>query len=288
MSTAQPQSDTFCWSMHEHWMLECQRLAHQLWGTSFVEAFLRSPPDRLLAMNWNWISPYVSEERRYDRWLDVDEAVTSAFCKRWSYIVAFHGCSVENLDSYRQNGLLPLSLGAMNEKARRIALSSCPRLNERDIDKAIEEVSKEYDASDEHTCVAIDATHLVKYCSHYLLYGSEYLQALFRHIRPSDAQGPSCDMRRLLRNRGRATVLKCRVPVKSIGKRALGELSRIAMVAAFRRLKDETYVPESRRLGFAIRGRLSPEFILECAHPCDLQDRLKPFIESQRCRWKCD
>lgn len=110
-------------------------------------------------------------------------------------------------------------------------------------------------------------------CSHYVLYGSEYLTAIAAHL------GRFRDYRQALKAHGAPTVFVCDVPLSLMREGTLREFAGIALEVVFQELLDgNSDFPELWRGGaFSIRQPLSPDSIVGHCNPGALRD---PFLSN--------
>jgi len=260
------------WARYGTWREVALRLIRATCGQEVIRAFLQAPPRHVLVGNSEWLRPFAGG--------DLSQDFVDALNSAWTHIRAFHGCSVTAVETYYGAGLRPLSLRRTNEWAREYFLRVCPRLTNESVDHAIARTGQDYDQRDEKVCLALDSSHLVSHCAHYLVYGSEYLLALATELMPEDGEGEPCDFRQYLRDRGLPTVFVCDVPIRRVDAGAREELARILLAETFRWLIDPNHVPRSRRFGFPISRTLEPKHIVTHFHPSaeSLVDSLEPFV----------
>ena len=110
------------------------------------------------------------------------EVLAERLSQRYCAIEAFHGCCPHDLSVYYEKGLRPLSLKLSDKYIKELFLhGKFPELNETIVDEVISDIKKDYDQRDERVFFALDEEdHLVKFCGHYMLYGSEYVGVIVR------------------------------------------------------------------------------------------------------------
>ena len=125
------------------------------------------------------------------------------FSNAYSRIRLFHACRPTDIGSYFQNGLRPLSIHMMNDRAKGLFLSGgFPDITEGRLHDAITDLKG--DRRDGKLYLCLDDVELVNYAPHYHQYGSEYLHAIAVRL--------SKDCVRALQSLGTPTIFVCDVP----------------------------------------------------------------------------
>lgn len=271
----------FEWAHYADWCQTVMDIVIRIWGKDVVDTFRKEPPRRVLVGSLEWIRPYLGVSTNTLTVNQLSNTITVALREVWTHIRAFHGCSVANVASHYTLGIRPLNLEKTNEWARRYFLNICHRLSNESIIHAIERVGRDYNTNDdERVFFALDCSHLLQHCAHYLIYGSEYLLALAADLRPEDRKGEACDFRRNLKGRGIPTVFVCNVPLHRMEPSALVELGQVLLAETFRGLIDPNHTPLSRRFGFPISGTLESEYVVTHFNPNHQLDPLEPFLHA--------
>lgn len=177
-------------------------------------------------------------------------------------IRAFHACSPVDLSSYFAEGLKPLSVASTNEKIREFYLDGrFPELTAADVDTAIADIGPKL--RDGYLWFGLDDRFLVRYCGHYLLYGSEYVMAVAASL--SRVRGRN--YQRCLHGRGIPTVFACDIPLSSCSTGTVREFcqSIIGGIVSHRRRKHPPAIVRDH--GFSLRVQLPPSNIRGHYHP---------------------
>jgi len=271
----------FDWAHYTEWYHMVMDIVVQIWGKDVINTFQQEPPKNIFVGSWKWIRPYLGTGTNTLTDDQLSKTLTDALKEEWTHIRAFHGCNIANIASYYTVGIRPLNLEKTNEWARHYFINVCHRLSNESISRAIERVGRNYNAKDdEKVFLAIDCSHLLQHCAHYMLYGSEYLLTLAAELKPEDRKGEACDFRRFLKDQGIPTVIVCDVPLCRMEHSVFVELGQVLLAETFRGLVDPNHTPLSRRFGFPISGTLKPEHIVAHINPDCLHDPLEPFLRA--------
>jgi hypothetical protein len=143
------------------------------------------------------------------------------FRKSYKSITAYHGCRLVSPESYYTHGL---KLADHQELLERAVLFFCNlekfSVTERQVRDAYKEI-KENDVDDKKCYLALDDRELVKFCGHYLLYGSEFLISIGAGLQKETG----IDYRQFLKKIGTPTIFVCDVPITLISDSDLRELT---------------------------------------------------------------
>lgn len=176
---------------------------------------------------------------------------------------AYHGCRPVDVSSYYRRGLRVMHPDEQVKIARDL-LSADPcggPILDR-LDARAKEIGTERVAG--RVWLALDHRFLVRYCGHYLIYGSEYLQGLL------------AERQNLLLKRGRPTIFKVNFPISYLYPSDRDLLARHL-------LRDWTQIRAGARdasqlqdFGWSVRWTLPPEMIVEHFHPTEIPCPQRP------------
>jgi hypothetical protein len=168
---------------------------------------------------------------------------------RYTHIRAYHGCRPLNEDDYRKKGIYPLD--KLNEKKYLRKLCGLTHCSFQQMEKYY---NQERDES--VTCsvvfVALNRETLLSCSSHYLIYGSELMNAVFSHVGKRD----------LLKRVGKPTLFVCDIPIDSIPN-AEDQLEDIA--------NNLYMVPENKDNSLRLSS-IAPSDIVDVEYPTVLPD----------------
>ncbi|WP_269632521.1 hypothetical protein [Pelomonas sp. BJYL3] len=199
--------------------------------------------------------------------LDSKALVAERLCQKYVAIRAVHGTRTIDINSFYENGLIPLDLNQQQKRAREIFLSGAfPELSEENLRTAI----ASFGDHQREGRVYFEANEdlLIDLAGHYMLYGSEYLSGLAGHL------GYARKYQRVLKQHGAPTLFVCDVPLSMLSPGTLLEFAGEALETLFQELLDgESFIRNRYRgAGFCIRQRLPPECIVGHCHPSVKRD----------------
>ena len=137
-----------------------------------------------------------------------EKQLPQKFKETYTKIRLFHACRPKDVGSYLANGLVPLDIKATNAEVRALFLSGkFPKVSEEMLARAISELSNQLRGG--HLYLSLDDVSLIKFASHYLIYGSEYLSGMAAYL--SECTGEDCFS--ALSSIGIPTVFVCDIPL---------------------------------------------------------------------------
>lgn len=225
-----------------------------------VLAELRNnPPRYFVSDNLSWLNNAVSKVRGISL-PDCGAVLTDRLATHFEFIRAFHGCRAVTTTSYQTKGIIACDPAALDQLAHELFG------NRELIQQAIQELAKsdrnfsyrEHNQGKVWFC--LEAEELTEFCGHYLLSGSEYLQSIASRIGDRDT----------LRQRGRATIIECDVPVADVPKDTLSELAGVILEMIAEKYCVRPYQPEILGFGFCINTHLAPENIVKFHFPSQI------------------
>lgn len=253
------------WEDYSTWSPRIEVLYPEIFNKSVIRSLLKNKPEYITTDDLRWLTPLLP------RWLkeadNLRSEVLSRLCSHFTHLVAYHGCRPTDLDSYRANGITPLNIASMHDTLiRRVCSSSPLSPTKKQVQNACSAVSADY--REGRIFFETSKRHLLDFCAHYLLYGSEYSVGILRSI-SSDP-----DYAQLLKLQGRPTLLTCEVPIYWLQQGAQEELAGSLIATYFKRKLDLAYAhpPRGVGFGFEIFRTLPPEFITAVDYPENLRD----------------
>lgn len=139
-----------------------------------------------------------------------------------THLRLFHGCRPLDVLSYYEKGILVMSLDELARQFREIFSDHPPEALEHAISKVM--------PRDEEWRVdtAIDLRFLIKHASHYIVHGSETLNAFAVYLPSINGEDP----RKRLKNVGVPTALVIEAPIGEVDYQTLEELDdKLALLA---------------------------------------------------------
>jgi len=122
----------------------------------------------------------------------------------YTHLRAYHACRLLDIETYKKEGIVPLVEQSAIEYA--IKTLSDERLTEDRVRKKAEEIWIGYGSNIHRVWLALEQSELLEEAGHYLIYGSEFLNAVAGHL--------LC--RNKLKEIGRPTIIVCDVPLNKI------------------------------------------------------------------------
>lgn len=184
----------------------------------------------------------------------------------------FHCCRPVNIKNYYDNGLLVLDSNKANDDFRATFIDNpeFPEITATLVEGAIEEMAGSYRRHG-YIYFGLDDRYLIDNCGHYLIYGSEYIQALATCIERKIKRR----VKPILRRRGVPTVLAVDMPTNHFTDNELRTLGEKALCVWAYAIAHNT--EESGKIDFAIElGQpLGPGFIRSHYHPECIPDPLR-------------
>ncbi len=181
-------------------------------------------------------------------------------------IFVYHACRTIDPASYYEKGILPLSL-AESQSLFRDRFSSY--VSQADIDAAIAATSTETIVGVTHAI--IDDRCFVESGGHYLIYGSEYHQALLVRL-----PGASEYTRDILKKFGRATILTCRLAFSEVY--GLEHLAARMIADHFYRIAHNLQDVSTIDFSITLRRKIPATSIVRHYCPTRIKDPFKGFV----------
>lgn len=195
----------------------------------------------------------ISEEKLID-------VVSQVVLESYTEIFTYHACRTNNVNSYYENGIIPLAPPEAHAEFRE---KFCSIASQQEIDSAIAAVSTQTREGVVHT--AVDDRVFFESSGHYLIYGGEYLHCLAVHL-PGDPQ----KHRDILKEHGKATVLVCKLPFSVLSE--IDCLVQFMLADHFFRIahsRDEVIVLDHT---IFMSENIQPKYIVSHYHPTRIVD----------------
>lgn len=149
----------------------------------------------------------------------------------YTHIRAYHACRPISAEEYLEKGIIPFTHAAALDSAVTLFQSSRATYNE--VAKVVRQVWTQYgDSSMTRVWLSLSRAELLGASCHYLIYRSEFLNAVSMHLGCRDK----------LKSIGRPTIVVCDIPLKDIGSTWLDGIEKA--------IEDETFgnwaIPISR------------------------------------------
>ena len=188
------------------------------------------------------------------------------FLRSFKGVIAFHACRPAAVRPYYVKGLKVADHDQLTEIARSIFVSpEFPEIDRAQFDEITSEISKIDHAK---TYVALDEEELVRFCGHYLIYGSEHICVIAASLMRIGGR----DYRQVLKRFGIPTILKLAIPFDAIAKQQIIQLADY--------LSDwcEEFIgwdePPHFSWSFVFDEPLRAEFVVAHCHPPVIPDPL--------------
>jgi hypothetical protein len=194
----------------------------------------------------------------------LENAFVANFPLRFPFVRMYHCCRPTDTNSYYSKGICVLDSNMANEEFRNLFLNNplFPEVTKSHIEQAISNRAGSHMRHD-YVYFGIDDRFLIKHCSHYLVYGSEYMKGLAAFLN----RKLGCNAKSELKKIGKPTVFEVDMPVENINSEEMIELSQFVFSAwSFAIARDRT---ETGKLDFAIEidNGFPPELIVGHYHP---------------------
>lgn len=244
----------FVWKEYRRWRKVALDILKDHLNAEVFAELRRNPPRYLVSDNLAWLDNTVAKVKGYHP--DTKALLAEGLNAHYGFLRAYHGCRPVALAPYYEKGLLPSSPAELQTIARSIFSNS------ESIEKAIVELATDDRYSyEEHNSgkifFCLTPEELTEDCGHYLLSGSEYLQAVAVRV----------NQRHVLRTRGKATLLECDIPMEDIGDEWIlclaGEILQQIGEGILRRPLGSA----GSSFGFWTKVPLLPQNIVGVTHP---------------------
>jgi len=232
-----------------------------------IAEFKREPPEYIVSDDLTWLDDIV-EYTTGDE-IVISDVFVNRLSGHYHALRAFHGTRLLDKESFYKNGIYPLRPEEFEDKAFKLfSGTSFPELSVDAVQVAIKKVGRQY--REGRVYFEANEKHLIEFCAHYMLYGSEYLCAIAANLPGSH------DYRQELKKFGTPTIFECDIPLAIIDHDLLKEFSDSALAAMFSTLIDASFNHSEKwdGAGLYIHQPLSPEYIVSHRTPAVLKDPL--------------
>ena len=256
---------TWHWQEFRSWNEVMWNLMADVLTREVVAAFNRRLPAYIVGEDLAWLDEIV--EQTSGSTVDTQSMLADRILIHYGAVRAFHGTRPLDKATFYLEGIHPLEPKHFEKRARELFLNgSFPELSEESIQIGIEKAG--YEEREGRIYFEANETHLMEFCAHYMLYGSEYLFAIAANI-PGSA-----DYRQHLKKFGTPTIFECDIPLSLIGHDPLKELAGSALRSMFSTLVDPSYKHADMfsGAGLCISRSLPPEYIIGHKTPSALKD----------------
>lgn len=160
----------------------------------------------------------------------------------YTHLRAFHACRPMNLSDYLDNGILPISYESALQDVRNRVI--CDYVSEEDAILKFKEEWSEFEDMHKRVWLQMNKDLLLNTASHYLIYGSEFINALAMLLGCRDR----------LKQIGIPTIFFCDIPIANIAPMALLDIQNSI---------NDGYTYD---IGFAV-DEVEPNNIVDYEHP---------------------
>lgn len=255
------------WSTPTEWIDDVVGMVRLCVGEHRVAHLLEHPPSHVLSSDLHWLDGRHSSEAGQH---PVSVALSHLLAKRYSTVRAFHASRVKDPQSYVKNGISPMNVHLFELRARELFATDRDVSVRRSFLAALRSMRSKYSERDERVFLYVDEAHLLKYCGHLLVYGSEYILRFADEL--NRERSHKHDVRPVLTQCGQPTMFVCSVPLLQIAPRVLVEFASILIGEAFRCRLGLQSAPRSRRFGLVLAESLSAACIMSWYHPSEIND----------------
>ncbi len=256
---------TFIWKDLINWRSEIEEMIPQVVCKEFIESIRECRQKFRYVDELNLFKKLYLE---FDNYSVLKDDFVINFPVRFASIRMYHCCRPIDTESYYSKGICVLDSNEANRKFKDLFLNnpSFPEIAESHIEQAISSIADSY-MRHGYVYFAIDDRFLITYCSHYLVYGSEYIQALAAFLERELKCGAKSELKKV----GRPTVFEVDMPVGKISNVEMRDLAEDIFPAwafAIAHNRNETGTAD---FSIEIEQGLQPELIVGHYHP-DLPD----------------
>lgn len=257
VSPESPRRRTFRWSRPDHWRDGVAALMADIVTDAVIARLRKAPPECFAWDDPSWLDRAVRKAGTFRR-PNTFAVLTSRWSSGFRAVRAFHACRPDDPGTIREHGLrLPAAAWFQEEAGR---LFDVPA-------GLIEGIvrSREIASRTGFLYLALEDTHVVRYCGHYLIRGSEALQVVARKLEEATGR----EYFDTLSRRGVPTIVAADVPVEAIPPWIIRELASHALTCHVESLVTGCRI--SRWIDFTITP-VPPAWIVEHCHPTEIRD----------------
>lgn len=214
--------------------------------------------------NFEIFNGYTKSDDNEDEWEDKTHEI---FLSTVTHIRLFHACRPLSLESYLNKGIVKANQDDLENLAREIWITdNSSNQHKANVETAIQASAVFFTPYEKRVFLIVDDRVLLKTASHYLIRGSEYLQAISAKIE-GNFVGEYKDP---LRTRGIPTIIECDIPVVNL-KDKLKDLWNV-LISLY--LSSQFYSDDiDEGIDYTITmDHVLPELITGHSHPVSLRD----------------
>jgi len=191
----------------------------------------------------------------------------------YSDIVFYHATATNDLNSYLENGLIPMNVERMNQYARDIFNEKdFPEINNEIFQKALD--AQNIERRKGIICFAFDKDELLEdNSSHYLIYGSEYVMNISQYLGTEANEYP-----KYLEEKLTPTILKCKISTTDLDKEIIKSISDNIIIRYFENI---IYTNEKLPVIYInpyLEKALDSKNILDYEHPTNIKCNIKKVM----------
>ena len=190
--------------------------------------------------------------------------VAADLSRHYAGFVGYHGCRPLDVTSYYREGLRchdARTLDECRETVHRIT-----RLPSEDVEAAIQALDRRFDVGCAY--LVLDPRPLLRYSSHYLIYGSEFTMAVLAEL----ARQGHHNFQYRLRECGTPTLFQCHIPFSIVKERYIVEIAEsLTDEAQHHRWATITSAPW-RDHSVVLHQGVPASAIVDHEHPLELTD----------------
>jgi hypothetical protein len=208
--TSRPRKKKIFFTEAPHrWWSDPPQISHVLCTTAVLDEIRARPPQYFVSDDLGWLEHAV--ERALGEQLGAEDLFLQQFRRRFTHIRAYHGCRTENVGSYFEEGIRPLSTAEVIERTKAFFLSGrFPEITPAIFERA-EEGAHRY-KEEPKVWFGTHKKKMLRDYGHYALYGSEKAIAIAFGIHTATGY----DYRQALKLLGKPTLIVCDIPIDRV------------------------------------------------------------------------
>ncbi|MEZ0472437.1 hypothetical protein [Luteimonas salinilitoris] len=261
------------WREFDSWAGHFWETLSDVLTSSVLRAFDNEPPEYVVGDDLGWLDEIVAAQT--GALISTKHLLADRIEKYYGAIRAFHGARPIDPTNYRVQGLKVLDGPSKIAYLQQLFEGAGQSVSDEVLLRAVERVGTDYRAG--RVYFEANSRFLQRHCGHYMLYGSEYLNAIAAHI--------SERHRAVLRQVGTPTVFVCNVPLSTLCHGQIVDYAGMALQALFvsRQLDHFEHAGEHEASGLMIQQDLPADCIIDHFHPTRLYDPYRQVWE--RCNF---
>lgn len=189
----------------------------------------------------------------------------NSFRNYYTDIKAFHGCRPVSLKPYFSYGLL----GQNKKKIEQLFFEIFSDFDLTDLEECVARHSAEFINEEGKIFFVCNDAELTEDSGHYLIQGSEYLQALATSL--TIKNNHICDYKRRLRDYGIPTVIEVDIPISIVPERQIIEFCKM-IISKWCNILLKVQSNGGDEMCLTLRNKLEPKYIKNHYHPKKIID----------------